>query len=157
LAALASGQSTEQDAPGVHNILERIAFRAVPWLEESEHEDLVSEFVVRMLQKTPEARTRDIEKLLALEPKRLVGPLAHRFRQLGAEHARRWGLRKSLREHVRAVWDEQSPPSIGMPSSLLQGEKLSKRHVRAAVNHVRQQSDTDHLDEIGVAEHLLEQ
>jgi hypothetical protein len=157
LAALRDGKRNTPEAPAVHRILAHLAHRAAPWLKGHEPDELVSDFVIRMLEKKPEARRDDFEKLLALEPRRLAGTLAHRFRQLAAEQAPRSALRKTLREHVTAVWDSASPHADGMPSALLDDDRISRSHVRIAVGNLRGEPGGMRLDKKAAAERLLQE
>jgi hypothetical protein len=157
LSALRDGRRNTAEASKVDRVLAQLAERAAPWLRNHESGDLVSEFVLRMLQKNPEARHADVEKLLALEPKRLAGALAHRFRQLASEQAPRAALRKTLREHVAAVWESASPHAEGMPSALLEDERISRSHVRIAVGHLKGEPGAMRLDKRAVAERLLQE
>jgi len=99
-------------------------------------EDLVAEFLFRILKSAPKNRLAAVaSEWAALSDRSLMARLRYRFHQLASEVGGRWPLLKALRQHVSAVIEQPQPFSL-MPTTLMENDRISRSRVAEAVGHL---------------------
>jgi DNA-directed RNA polymerase specialized sigma24 family protein len=106
-------------------------------------DDLVGEFLLRLVDATAHRRAGSAEFMLDLDDRRLRGTIRHRLRQMLAETCPGARLRKQLRAFVKVLLSEDRlPVPAAPPTSLYRGDRLSSELVREAMAWVLLHEET---------------
>lgn len=121
-------------------------------------DDLVSEFLVRLIEATRRDQGRSAVHLLKLADMEISSAILHRLKQVVAETSPGARLRKQLRAAVRiAMHADTIPPPSAPPTSLFRDDKFSSARVRDAVAWLLAQEDRPAatVNEISTALHTM--
>ncbi len=138
--------------------LKRIARQVLRAGDDAEVDDVVGDFLVRLIEATHRGTSASAKFLVDLDEVQLRAVVRHRMQQVIAERSPHRHLVKQLRDAVRRVSLRGLPPARdSAPLSLMKNDKLHTAHVAAAVAWILHREDAPQLDDIaGVAERLRE-
>ena len=120
-----------------------------------ESDDALQDFVCDLLER--DGQSGSAAELVKLEDSALVAALRRRLLQVSTENRPGWKQVKALREQVRAVLAEPVlEVPLGLPVTLVEGDRLCREHVRDAVAWVISQVDAPPRTAAAIAERLLD-
>lgn len=138
--------------------LNRIARHLGRGGDDAEVDDVVGDFLLRLIEATRRSTSGSAEFLADLDEQQLRAVVRHRMRQVVAERSPRRHLVKQLRDAVRRVVARGLPPvPASPPVSLMHNDKLHAGRVADAVAWSRNGEDAAGPQSIaGIAERLCE-